>query len=181
MTLSVTGRHLEISPLVRQQIQKKFARLERLLNDSAISAQCLVGRERQRHVCEVTVHVRGDHMLVAVGRHERLLSAVGGAIEKAAQQAQKLTGRWKTRRRTAMPTAEAAAVIPAEPRPRRAKAAAAPVVRARRYAVRTLTAEDAATRLGDAAFLVFRLESTGGVAVVFRRPDGRVGLIEPEA
>ena len=37
-----------------------------------------------------------------------------------------------------------------------------------------------ATQLGDASFLVFRLATTGAVAVVFRRPDGRVGLIEPE-
>lgn len=180
MTLSVTGRHLDISPLVRQQIRKKFERLERVLNDSALSAQCILDRERQRYMCEINVHVRGDHTLVAVGRHERLLSAVGAAVEKVSQQAQKLTGRWKTRRRSAAPTPEAVAALPATPRRARTKPAA-PVVRARRYAVRTLSAEDAAAQLGEAAFLVFRLAETGRVAVVFRRPDRKVGLIDPEA
>jgi putative sigma-54 modulation protein len=60
------------------------------------------------------------------------------------------------------------------------RAGANAVVRARRYAVKSLSVDDAAARLGEAAFLVFRQAATGRVAVVFRRPDGRVGLIEPE-
>jgi putative sigma-54 modulation protein len=180
MTLSVTGRHIELSPLVRQQIQARFARLERLLNDSAVSAQCIVTRERQGLVCEVTLHARGDHMLVGVGRHERLLSAVGAAIEKVKQQAQRLNDRWKTRRRSGQKLATVAA-SPTRPATRtRTRSSSGVVVRARRYAVRSLTAEEAAGRLGTAAFLVFRLSASGRVAVVFRRPDGKVGLIEPE-
>jgi putative sigma-54 modulation protein len=182
MTLSVTGRHLELSSNVRQQIQKKFARLDRLLNDKAVSAQCTIDRERTQHICEITIHARGDHILVAVGKHERLLTAVGTAIEKVAAQAQKLTGRWKTGKRQRTPVPEAvASVVPARPaRARRTRAAAAAVVRATRYRVRTLTAEEAAGELGEAAFLVFRQAATGRVTVVFRRPDGKVGLIDPQ-
>jgi putative sigma-54 modulation protein len=177
MTLSVTGRHLELSPVVRQQIQKKFARLERLLNESAVSAQCIVEKERQRFVCEITLHARGDHMLVGVGRHERLIAAVGAAIEKVAQQAHKLADRWKTRRRSSqrLSAVAAAADAPVAPQPR-----PSPVVRARRYAVKSMTTDEAAQRLGTASFLVFRQVATGRVAVAFRRPDGKVGLIDPE-
>lgn len=178
MTLTVTGRHVELSPVVRQQIEKKFQRIERLLNASAVSAQCVVGKERQRFVCEITVHARGDNMLVGIGRHERLLSAVGAAVEKVSAQAQRLTGRWKTRRKDGT-RAEAAAGPVSSPAKGRGEAPA-PVVRARRYAVKVLSTEQAAVRMGTAAFLVFRHADTGRVAVVFRRPDGRVGLIDPE-
>lgn len=181
MTLTVTGRHIELSPLLRQQIQAKCARLERLLNDSAVSAQVIVTRERQGVVCEITLHARGDHMLVGVGRHQRVITAVGAAIEKVKQQAQRLNDRWKTRRRGGQ---KLATVEPERPAKSRAKVAAKPaantLVRARRYAVKSMEAEDAAERLGTAPFLVFRLVTTGRVAVVFRRPDGKVGLIEPE-
>jgi putative sigma-54 modulation protein len=176
MTLTVTGRHIELSPLVRQQIEARCAKLERLLNDSAVSTQVIVTRERQGIVCEITLHARGDHMLVGVGRHQRLTTAVGTAIEKVKQQAQRLTDRWKRRRRTGQKLATVAV-------PRREKAPApAPsaVVRARRYAVKSLTVDAAADRMGTAAFLVFRRADSGRVAVVFRRPDGKVGLIEPE-
>lgn len=181
MTLTVTGRHIELSPLVRQQIQSKFTRLERLLNDSAVSAQCIVERERAQIVCEVTLYARGDHMLVGVGRHERLMTALGTALAKVKQQAQRLSDRWKKRRRSGQKLAEVATVpvLPARKVARTARPASS-VVRARRYAVKSLSADDAAANLGTAAFLVFRQESTGRVAVVFRRPDGKVGLIEPE-
>lgn len=180
MTLTVTGRHIELSPLVRQQIQAKCSRLERLLNDSAVSAQVIVTQERQGVVCEITLHARGDHMLVGVGRHKRVITAVSAAIEKVKQQAQRLSDRWKTRRKSGQ---KLATVAPAQPAPRAksaAKTAATTLVRARRYAVKSMDAGDAAERLGTAPFLVFRLATTGRVAVVFRRPDGKVGLIEPE-
>ncbi len=181
MTLSVTGRHIELSAAVRQQIQAKFTRLERLLNDSAVSAQCVVTKERVRFVCEVTLHARGDHMLVGIGRHERLIASVGAAIDKVAQQAQRLTDKWKTRRRTSerLPVVASAAAVPPAP-VAKARTVATTVVRARRYAVKSLSADDAVARMGTAAFLVFRQAATGRVAVVFRRPDGKVGLIEPE-
>lgn len=182
MTLTVTGRHIELSASIRQQIQAKFAKLQRLLNDSAVSAQCIVDKERQGIVCEVTLHARGDHMLVGIGKHERLLSAVGAAIDKVAQQANRLTDRWKTRRRAGQRIAD----IPERVAATEAKASAAksstpsPVVRARRYAVKSLSVTDAATKLATAAFLVFRQADNGRLAVVFRRPDGKVGLIDPE-
>lgn len=179
MNLTVTGRHIELSPLIRQQIQTKCTRLERLLNDSAVSAQVIVTKERQAVVCEVTLHARGDHMLVGVGRHERILTAVGEAVDKVKQQAQRLSDRWKTRRRNGPKLADVTA--PAAVRVKtKAKAGGNAVVRARRYAVKSLSVEEAAARMGAAPFLVFRQAATGRVAVVFRRPDGKVGLIEPE-
>lgn len=176
MKLTVTGRHVELSPLVRQQIEARLSRLERLLNDHLVSVQCIVTKERQRFICEVTVHARGDHTLVGVGRHERVLTSVSEATDKVKAQAQKLSDRWKTRRRSAQKLVDASEA-PAKPA---AAPARSSVVRARRYAIKSMTVDDAASRLGAAPFLVFRQAGTGRVAVVFRRPDRKVGLIEPE-
>jgi putative sigma-54 modulation protein len=119
-------------------------------------------------------------MLHGVGRHARVDSAVSGAVKKVDQQAQRLADRWKTRRRVARKTA-----------PREVKTEAAPaaseamhrIIRSRRYAVKPMAVEDAALSLsaGDRPFLVFRHASSGAVAVLYRRPDGHFGLIEPEA
>lgn len=178
MTLTVTGRHVELSSSVRQQIGTKFKRLERLLNDSAVSAQCIVTRERQGFSCEVTLHARGDHMLAGLGSHSRLIAAVGAAVDKVAQQANRLADRWKTRRRNGQRLAEVSDAL--EAKAARVPAAGNGVVRARRYAVKSLSIDDAARKLATAAFLVFRQEDTGRVSVVFRRPDGKVGLIDPQ-
>jgi ribosomal subunit interface protein len=99
MKISITGRHLEISEAARAQIEKKVGRIDRLLRDSAVSAQCAFWEERGAYVCEVTVHARADHMLHAVARSPRLPVAVSLAVARLAQQAKKLADRWKTRRR----------------------------------------------------------------------------------
>jgi putative sigma-54 modulation protein len=178
MKLLVTGRRMTVSDATRSQIDRKLSRLDRLLGDSAVSAQCIIEREKNAYLCELTVHARGDHMLHANARHARLETAVTAVVQKLSQQAQRLKDRWKTRRksgparRAAGPAPEPVSV-PAGPR----------VIRSRSRSVRPLTVDAAVVALqaGDQPFLVFRHADTGGIAIVHRRPDGHVGLIEPEA
>ncbi|HUL73918.1 MAG TPA: ribosome-associated translation inhibitor RaiA [Vicinamibacterales bacterium] len=177
MKLTVTGRRVAVTEAIRTEIARKLRRLERVLNDSAVSAQCVVGRERQTFSCELTVHARGDHMLHAVGRDARLSAAVAAAVERVGQQASRLSDRWKTRRR-----APGRASAPADGGEGRS-AASPRVVRSRDYAVKPMSVEDAMLELagGRRAFLIFRHAASERVAVLFRRPDGHFGLIEPEA
>jgi len=179
MKVTVTGRQLTVSDATHRQIDRKLTRLDRILNGSAVSAQCVLGRERGVNVCELTVHARGDHILHGVGRHARVDSAVTGAVKKVDHQAQRLADRWKTRRRS---SAKGVAVGKTETESRPAGEAPR-IVRSRRSLLKPLSVEDAALKLGadDQAFLVFRHASTGAVAVLYRRPDGNFGLIEPEA
>ena len=57
------------------------------------------------------------------------------------------------------------------------------IIRARRYAVKPMSVDEAAMEVADGrdAFLVFRNSSTEEINVLFRRADGNLGLIEPEA
>jgi len=178
MQLAVTGRHLVVSETVRQQIERKLAKLERLLQDSAVSAQCVLTQERRYIVCELTVRARGDHSLVGVGKDARMTVAIAAAVEKVAQQAQRLTDRWKTRRRLATKP-ERVDGVPAE-----ASSNSPPkVIRSRRHIIKAMTVDDAAVELDRSGepVLVFRRSPTDAIAVVFRRADGHVGLIDTEA
>ena len=87
MQTVITGRHLEITAAAHSQIAKKLGRIDRLLHDSAVSAQCIVSHERGVYVFDLTVHARADHMLHAVGRNARLATAVVQATDRVAQQA----------------------------------------------------------------------------------------------
>jgi putative sigma-54 modulation protein len=57
------------------------------------------------------------------------------------------------------------------------------IIRARRYEVKPMSVDEAAIEVADGrdAFLVFRNSSTEEINVLFRRADGNLGLIEPEA
>jgi putative sigma-54 modulation protein len=180
LRLVVTGRHLTVSDTARQDIERRLRPLERLLDDSAVSAQCVVSRERQMYLCEVTVHARGDHMLHGVGRGSRLPIAATAAIAKVEQQAHKLKDRWKKRRRAGSTATETARSVKVE-QPVGSDGAGPRVIRARPAEFKPMTLEDATLHLADGgrAFVVFRQASSDTVAILYRRPDGHFGLIEP--
>jgi len=176
MTVTVTGRHIEMAPATRRQIEKKIDGLHKVLNGNAVSAHCVITQERLRVNCELTVHAPGDHMLVGIGRHPRLITAVGLALEKVSQQARRLADRWKSRKRETRRQTDVAAAM-AEP----AAEGAVRVIRARGYSVKPLDLEDAILALDQQPFLVFRDAETERIAVLFRRPDGHLGLIDAGA
>ena len=177
MRVEVTGRHVTITPSHRQLIARRLTKLERLLNDSAISAQVILSREKYRLRAEIIVHVRGDHMLRGQGEGTSWPVAVRDAVAKIEQQAQTLKGKWGDRRRRAGGAKTVAA--PAAPEPSRAPR----VVRATRYAVKPMSVDDVAQRMesGAETFVVFRNADSGdAVSILYRRTDGNYGLIEPD-
>jgi putative sigma-54 modulation protein len=178
MRLELTGRHVEITPSIRSLVDRKLAKLTRVLNDSVVSAQVVLTREKYRHVTEMSVHMRGDHVLAGKTAGATWTDSVGRAIEKIEQQAQKVKGKWEARKRRTMPS-------PVAPVPPDAAAAAdvlPRVVRASRYHVKPMSVDDAARAVegGRDGFLIFRNSGTGAINVLYRRKDGDFGLIEPE-
>src|SRR3954468_14341518 len=99
MRLDITGRHVEITPPVRQLITKRLSRLERLLNDAAVSAIITLTKEKYRLRTEIAVHTKGDHVLRGNGEGNAWPVSVRQATQKIEQQAQTLKGKWDGRKR----------------------------------------------------------------------------------
>lgn len=189
MRLELTGRHVSITAGVRKLVETKLAHTRRMLNDHAVSAQVVLTKEKARHHADVTLHARGDHFFHGEAGGRDLGTALAAAVEKIDHQAQKLKEKWDARRKrggtltkvppgvAARARAEAPAVA-ADGRPKGPR-----IIRARRYAVKPMSVEDAAAEIGGGsdAVLVFRNSTTDAVTVLFRRADGNLGLIEPEA
>jgi putative sigma-54 modulation protein len=183
MRLVLTGRHVEITPLLRNLVDERLLKLDRVLNDGIVSAQVVLTLERYRHIVEITLHARGDRRLHGLGDSRAWETSVAGAVEKLMGQAHKVKGKWEKRKRRARSarTLRAPAAAPPpdpgdEPRVRR-------VVRSARYQVKPMTVEEAALSVDEKqeTFLVFRNASTDAVSVLYRRKDGNLGLIEPES
>lgn len=177
MRVDVTGRHVEITTPLRNLINQRLAKLERLLNDNVVSAVVILTKEKYRHRTEVVIHARGDHIMRGLGEGNAWPMSIRQAAQKVEQQAQTLKGKWAERKRSST-------------RRRRPRAVAADqgadgggrtLVRAR-YAVKPMSIEDAALRIGGGAetFLVFRNADTDAVSILYRRKDGNLGLIEPD-
>jgi len=179
MRLELTGRHVEITPAIRTLVDRKLSRLTRLLNDALVSTQIVLTREKYRHLTEISVHLRGDHVLAGKISGDTWADSVGRAVDKVEQQAAKVKGKWvdRKRQRTSagrLPVDTPAASADEVVRPR--------VVRAARYHVKPMSVEEAALEVDGGAdgFLVFRNAGTGAVNVLYRRKNGDLGLIEPE-
>ena len=176
MRVDITGRHLDITPGLRQLIDNSLGRVERLLNDRAVSATVVLTKEKYRHKTELVVHAKGDHILSGIGEGNTWPLSVRKAAAKIEHQAQKLKSRWTEGKRQRKNNRAVGVAASAEPQTARR------VVRATRYAVKPMSLDDAALRL-DAVpetFVVFRNTDTDAISVLFRRKDGHLGLIEPD-
>ncbi len=177
MRVDITGRHVDITAPLRQLIDRRLGRIERLLNDRAVSATIILTKEKYRHKTEFVIHARGDHTLSGNGEGNAWPLSVRSAAAKIEQQARKLKSRWTEDKRR-RDGAGASAAAAAEP----AAATKRPVVRTARYPVKPMSVEDAVLRLeaGRDAFVVFRNADTDAVGILYRRKDGNLALIEPD-
>jgi|RhiMetdeSRZDD1v2_1073273.scaffolds.fasta_scaffold05805_10 ribosome hibernation promoting factor len=194
MRLELTARHFTLTATLRKLVEQRLARAFRPLNDSVVSAQIVITREKARFHAEVTLHVRGEHFLHGEATGRDAQTALSASIDKIDRQLGKLKSKWTEGKRRAISPAKAAS---AAPRPQRGAAMFGTglaqrepdgagqirIIRARRYAVKPMSVDEAAIEVGDGrdAFLVFRNSTTEEINVLFRRPDGNLGLIEPEA
>ena len=186
MRLDITGRHVTVTPALRELITQRLSTLERVLNDAAISALIIVTKEKYRHKVEIAIHTRGDHTLSGTAEANSWPLAIRQATMKIEQQAKKLKGKWDSRKRQTAKVVRnrkvmsertdelpvAAPLVAAGPR----------VIRATRYPVKPMSVDDAAVRLDEADddFLVFRdAAEDDAVAILYRRKDGNFGLIQP--
>ena|SRR5688500_16068719 len=175
MRLDITGRHVDITPTMRQLLTRRLARLERVLNDAAVSAIITLTKEKYRLRTEIAVHTKGDHVLRANGEGNAWPISVRQATEKIEQQAQTLKGKWNGRKRKGAGSRLVPAAGP--------EAVAGPrIIRATRYAVKPMSLEDAAMRVdgNNDTFVVFRNADNDSVSILYRRKDGNLGLIEPD-
>jgi len=185
MRLELTGRHIDITPALRGLVDKKLARLERILNDSAVSAAVVLADEPGGRRTDVSLHARGEKFLHAVAVAGTWDTAMRQAVDKLAGQARKVKGQWaKKRRGRKVPARQTAApragVEPPAPRKtlRRPR-----TMRSTRQVLKAMSVADALRELEVHAegILVFRDAETEAISVLFRRANGELTLVETEA
>lgn len=188
MNIIVAGRNIEVSEALRARVTEKVGRLAHHF-ENVQRAQAWLRVEPypgRNQVVEITVW--GDS-LVLRGQEASadMYASIDLVVDKLDKQISKFRSRVIKRRRTLAGRRKQQEAAAAETALREytGNAAAAPVeiYRRKRFEMKPMTPEDAAIQmelLGH-AFYMFRNSETLEVNVVYRRSDGRYGLIEPEA
>jgi putative sigma-54 modulation protein len=176
MQITVTFRHVDSTPALRSYAQDKVARVARKYLRRPGDAHVILGVSKQRHVAEITL--QGDHVsMFAKETTHDLYSAIDLAVEKLEHQAQKLKARRREHKGVGTPRVAQLSDdgIPPEPPTER-------VITMRRVAAKQMSLDDAVGRLERSTdeFLVFTNEADQRLAVLYRRKDGRFGLIQAQ-
>jgi putative sigma-54 modulation protein len=176
MNVTYKGVHHDLPAKVQSKVDSKFAKLSKLLEKRGErEAHVVVGEQRGQVHAEITVQFY-DHQLVSTGRGPDLFTALSPALEKLEAQAIKQRSKWREKhRREAPPVAKEVPV--AAP-----KKAAAPAIRVNRVTTerrKPITLDEAILLLdGKKDYLVYRDASTERIAVLIRRSDGNLDLVE---
>jgi putative sigma-54 modulation protein len=180
MKIEFTGRQTEVPQELRLLASRKLEKLGKVLR-GITRVHVILAVDKHRQIAEVSAHSK--HLaLTAQEESTDFGASLAAAFDKLTRQVQRRLGRLRQRKRGGAARTAARSTrsggdgaLAAEPRPR--------VIKSRRFPVKPMTVDEAVLEVGDRTegFVVFRDASTERVSVLYRRKDGNLGLIEPEA
>jgi putative sigma-54 modulation protein len=176
----VRGKNLEVPDRVRQYAERKFARLERLLDDRT---EAIVELSNEAHRSAASSHI-ADVTLVIDGRTLRSRAAGGtyqAALDTVVDKVERQAIDYKEKPRIRARPSEEKEILrriadgTAEPGVERQ------IVKTKRFAIEPMFEEDAVAAMDDLGhdFYLFVNAENERLSVLYRRKDGHYGLIEP--
>ena len=180
MNIHITGRQIDITGPLKEFTESKVHKLDRFI-DGITDIHVTLSVEKYRQRAEVNVHSRGSTYLTAVEESEDLYASIQQAIDKIETQAKRKSSKRVGKRRRAARQEGTFDVIARDGGETPSEDRAPRVVESHRFVIKPMSVEEAVMELdaGGAEFLVFRNADDEGINVIYRRPDGNYGLIDP--
>ncbi len=188
--IEITGQHIDIGDALRTHVTDSLsAGIEKYFSQGG-EARVAFGHEGSGYACDVTVHLASGILLKSAHRAPEIYASFDGAVDRMEKRLRRYKRRLKDHTHTQKPDIPALAVADYVIQPEHDDhleddaqgAVEQPVIIAEtRSELPPLTVSQAVMRmeLADAPALVFRNAAHGGMNVVYRRPDGAIGWIDP--
>lgn len=190
MEISVTGRQMEVGSALTGHVEEHIEQAVTKYFDRAIDAAVAFGKEGPKIRADITVHP-GPRGLIVQGGGEGgdAYLAFDVALERISKQLRrykrKLTDHHRKRENEdVLPAQQYVIQAGEEDEDEGAPVGDEPVIVAELPTeISTLTVGEAVMRmdLADQPALMFRNSGSGVLNVVYRRPDGNIGWIDPAA
>jgi putative sigma-54 modulation protein len=179
MKIHITSRHEQLSEGLRVHIEGKIHKVERYLGKIK-EAHVVLNFEKRLHICEVVLTAKRLQISARASSRD-MYKSIDAALDRLEKQAQKQKEKWADHHRWPEKqrlTAVSHSLIPS----RFEGDGGLKVIHIRKFAVKPMTAEEAAMQLISSRdeFLVFSNAETDQTSVVYKRKDNQIGLIEPE-
>ncbi|MBC7364432.1 MAG: ribosome-associated translation inhibitor RaiA [Candidatus Aminicenantes bacterium] len=174
MIVNFTARHTELTDEIKEYCQKRLKRMEKILQDVQ-EIDIILSEEKSRKKVDLQVKRKGEDFVVSEETTDifNSLNKVFDSLEKKiVKERRKLI---QKRRRGA---SKEETMMTTEPRPSLPRLVNFPY-----YSDKPISVQEALMQLeeGKKEVFLFKKEEGEGWAVVFRRRDGNIGLVDPEA
>jgi putative sigma-54 modulation protein len=180
MQVSITGRHVEITPALKSYILAKMDHLEGLF-PKVKKAQVVLSVEKYRHSAEIRYHADFNEYN-AKKTTKDMYASIDGAAKAIEQQAHKRKDKLRSQKAKRTGAAKVKGKLGRAEAPEAAepKAKAPRVVRLKGGASKPMREDEAAMLLSESArdFLVYEDAKSGRTQMMFKRGDGSFGLVE---
>jgi len=185
--IAIRAKNVEVTETLRASVEDKLTRVTRHL-DGMDKAEVRFYEEKNpriadREVCEVTIHGHG-HIVRAKASAPDAFSAVDRVVDKLAHRLAKLKGRLAkrshSRRNGSVHSASDRITVDDDSETDEDQSK---IVKTKQFAIKPMTPEEAALQMDLLGhdFFLFTNAETARAAVVYRRNDGFVGLIDADA
>ncbi len=104
MNVEYTGRHYEVTPAIRKEVETGLAKLRKILGDR-FEAKVILTVEKHRHKAEITISPRNGP-IVGLAQARDMAIAVSEALDHLEKQAVKYKTRWQSKKRSARKSEE---------------------------------------------------------------------------
>lgn len=173
MQLQITGKNIDVTPALRSHAEKKIGKLARFFDpDKPLEGQVVLRIEGGLHLAEVTISIDG---LILRGEADTsdMYASIDGAVDKLERQIHKHKTRINRKIRGEK------MFLPTD---RQEEDAKEQIVRVKRFHTKPMSTEEALMQMELLGhdFFVYRNGDNDEVNVLYRRRDGRYGLLEPE-
>jgi len=108
MLITITGKHVEITPEIRERAEDKISKLPRFF-DNLTQVEAIIEAVGSQHSVELVAHAERFTPLVAVEAGQDVYTCIDGAVRKMERQLSKLKDRQREHKST--PTGE---IVPPE-------------------------------------------------------------------
>ncbi len=184
MATGIIGRNFEVTPDVKQLIEKKLDRIKKLFDD-VIDIRCVLQVEKYRNICEILIVGKEQDVKAVQESDESMTDAINATIDHLKRQAQKNRKKIRDHHRKDGNQNKADRVTDWTVQvidPKRIRLTTKRIIKTNNLPIRPMSVEEAALRLDDSKneFIVFRDLDTDKVSVIYKRRDNNLGLIAPE-
>lgn len=176
MRINITGKYYTVSDALEARIEKKLNKMSRYFRGDVEAQVRLTQEKNTRFIAEITLYVDG-----LILRAEETSPDMFMSVDKAVERMDGQIRRHRTKLEKRLRDEEL-------PEPEEAASHAEPeeemddeLVRVKRFEVKPMSVEDAIAQMGMLGhnFYLFVNAETGITSVVYRRKDGKVGMLEP--